>query len=93
MATAVFYRRKGGSGWAYQGFNWPKGSWGGQLKAEFERLEGDERAALYKKLGGTHTPKRKLWQQQMARAAAEGWYHVRPSARSSEVRPADGTVS
>lgn len=72
----AFYRRKGGNGFAYQGFNWPKGAWGGQLKTAFERLEGEERAALYRKLGGTHTPKRKLWQQQMARARAEGWYHT-----------------
>ncbi|MFN0090458.1 MAG: hypothetical protein ACKVWR_09375 [Acidimicrobiales bacterium] len=73
---APFWRRRGGNGWAYQGFNWPKGAWGGQLKDAFERLEGEERAALYRKLGGTHTPRRKLWQQQMARARAEGWYHT-----------------
>jgi len=72
----VFWRRKGGNGFSYQGFNWPKGAWGGQLKESFERLEGDERAALYRKLGGTHTPRRKLWQQQMARARQEGWYHT-----------------
>lgn len=71
-----FYRRKGGGGFAYQGFNWPKGSWGGQLKDAFEGLEGDDRVKLYQKLGGTHTPRRKLWQQQMARARTEGWYHL-----------------
>lgn len=69
-----FWRRRGGNGWAYQGFNWPKGAWGGQLKVAFETKEGDERRALYQKLGGTHTPRRKLWQQQMARARGEGWY-------------------
>lgn len=72
----AFWRRKGGNGFAYQGFNWPKGAWGGQLKESFERLEGEERANLYKKLGGTHTPRRKLWQQQMGRARTEGWYHT-----------------
>jgi hypothetical protein len=71
-----FYRRKGGDGWSYQGFNWPKGAWGGQLKDSFDSLEGDERKALYQKLGGTHTPKRKLWQVQMAKARAEGWYNT-----------------
>lgn len=71
-----FYRRKGGNGFAYQGFNWPKGTWGGQLKAAIESLEGDERAALYRKLGGTHTPHRKLWRQQLDRARREGWYHT-----------------
>ncbi len=69
-------RRRGGNGWAFQGFNWPKGAWGGQLRESFAKLEGDERAALYKKLGGTHTPRRKLWQIQMNRARREGWYHL-----------------
>jgi hypothetical protein len=69
-------QRKGGNGWAYQGFNWPKGAWGGQLRDKFLELEGKDRADLYKALGGTHTPKRKLWQQQMARARSEGWYQT-----------------
>ncbi|MEM9745275.1 MAG: hypothetical protein AAF945_01175 [Actinomycetota bacterium] len=71
-----FARRHGGNGLAYQGFNWPKSSWGGQLKDDFDRLEGDERKALYEQLGGTHTPKRKLWQKQMEQARREGWYSV-----------------
>ena len=34
-------RRQGGNGFAYQGFNYPKSVWGGQLKAEMRKLEGD----------------------------------------------------
>jgi hypothetical protein len=71
---SAFMRRKGGDGWAYQGFNYPKAVWGGQLKSRMRRLEGEERAALYKTIGGTNTPKRKLWQQQLARGRKEGWY-------------------
>ena len=37
-------RRKGGDGWAYQGFNYPKSVWGGQLKRQMRKLEGEERA-------------------------------------------------
>ncbi len=44
------------------GFQLAQRGVGGQLKTAFEGLEGEERAALYRKLGGTHTPKRKLWQ-------------------------------
>jgi hypothetical protein len=95
-------RRPGGGGFAYSGFNWPKAAWGGQLKEQFERLEGDERAQLYKQLGGAHTPHRKLWQDQKARATAEGWYQtyqgvvtdVRPSSRHgivSTVQPDQGS--
>ena len=58
-------RRKGGDGWAYQGFNYPKSVWGGQLKAKIRNLEGEERAEAYKLMGGTNTPIRKLWQAQL----------------------------
>ena len=43
-------------GWAYQGFNYPKSVWGGQLKQQMRKLEGEERAELYKRMGGTNTP-------------------------------------
>jgi hypothetical protein len=91
-AKGGWARRSGGGGFAYQGFNWPKGSWGGQLKEEFERLEGPERAALYKQLGGAHTPKRKLWQQQKERAAREGWYVTAQGEVASVDRAPDGKV-
>ncbi len=67
-------RRRGGDGWAYQGFNYPKSVWGGQLKARVRKLEGTERAELYKVFGGTNTPRRKGWQRQMARGRREQWY-------------------
>lgn len=67
--------RKGGHGFSYQGFNWPKACWGGQYKAELEKLEGEERAAFYSELGGTTTPWRRSWQRQMDRAKRDGWYH------------------
>jgi hypothetical protein len=69
-------RRKGGDGWAYQGFNYPKSVWGGQLKAKMRRLEGDQRATEYKLMGGTNTPYRRRWQQQMNEGRAGGWYRV-----------------
>ena len=62
----IWTRRKGGDGWAYQGFNYPKSVWGGQLKAQMRKLEGEARAKKYKEMGGTNTPKRRRWQKQMA---------------------------
>ena len=44
----IFMRRRGGDGWAYQGFNYPKSVWGGQLKAKIRTLEGEQRAEAYK---------------------------------------------
>ena len=67
-------RRRGGHGWAHQGFNYPKSAWGGQLKARMRRLDGAERAELYRLVGGTNTPVRRRWQEQLRRGRREGWY-------------------
>ena len=72
----AWMRRKGGHGFAYQGFNYPKSVWGGQLKAKMRRLEGERRATEYKLMGGTNTPYRRRWQQQMNEGRAAGWYRV-----------------
>lgn len=86
---SVFMRRRGGDGWAYQGFNYPKSVWGGQLKSRMRRLEGDERAALYKTIGGTNTPVRRSWQEQLKRGKREGWYRT-VTGQVQSVSPADG---
>jgi len=88
----MWARRKGGGGFAYQGFNYPKSVWGGQLKARMRRLEGADRAKLYAEMGGTNTPKRRRWQQQMRAGRDAGWY--RPMQGTVDlVRPdTDGTV-
>ncbi len=70
----ITYRRPGKNGWAYQGFNFPKAAWGGQIKNRFEKLDGPGRAELLKTLGGTNTPPRKDWQQQLELGRAGGWY-------------------
>lgn len=72
----IWMRRRGGDGWAYQGFNYPKSVWGGQLKSRVRKLEGKERADLYKVFGGTNTPIRKNWQEQLRRGKREGWYRA-----------------
>ena len=38
--AGIFKRRKGADGWAYQGFNYPKSVWGGQLKQQVRKSEG-----------------------------------------------------
>lgn len=90
----VFMRRRGGDGWAYQGFNYPKSVWGGQLKTRMRKLEGEDRAALYKTIGGTNTPIRRLWQEQLGRGRREGWYRtVTGQVQSVAPRPAGGTIT
>lgn len=73
---SIFMRRRGGDGWAYQGFNYPKSAWGGQLKAQMRRLEGGDRADLYKVIGGTNTPRRRRWMSQLRRGRSQGWYRT-----------------
>ncbi|MGY1813637.1 hypothetical protein [Blastococcus sp. SYSU D00820] len=74
--AGIFKRRKGADGWAYQGFNYPKSVWGGQLKQQVRKSEGEERARLYKEMGGTNTPFRNDWLEQLDRGRREGWYRV-----------------
>jgi hypothetical protein len=68
------FRRDGRNGFAYQGFNYAKSAWGGQHKAKLETLDGPSRAELITKLGGTNTPHRAGWDQQLDRGRQGGWY-------------------
>lgn len=85
----IFSRRRGKDGWAYQGFNYPKSVWGGQLKAKMRGLQGEERATAYKQMGGTNTPIRHNWQEQLGRGRKEGWYQVM-AGTARDLRPAQG---
>jgi hypothetical protein len=87
-----FMRRRGGDGWAYQGFNWPKSSWGGQLKVRLERTQGQARKQLYDVMGGTTTPRRKLWQAQLRRGRSEGWYRTVVGEVADVMPGSDDTV-
>lgn len=88
---SIFLRRKGSHGWAFQGFNYPKSCWGGQYKHNLERWPDDKRNKLWDDLGGTTTPHRKLWLNQLKKGRAEGWYREMVGTVDS-VTPGDGTV-
>ena len=74
QGTSARFRRPGGGGFAYQAFNYPKSSWGGQLRAELETLDGEQRAALIDKMGGTNTAPRRSWRRQLKRHTDAGTY-------------------
>ncbi|WP_444948570.1 hypothetical protein [Micromonospora ureilytica] len=86
-------RRRGGDGWAYQGFNYPKSVWGGQLKARMRRLEGADRAAAYAEMGGTNTPKRRHWQERMRAGRKGGWYRTWQGTVDQVEPTADGRIA
>lgn len=90
-----FQRRKGRNGFAYQGFNYPKSGWGGQLFDDLNRDDDPQgRAATIRRVGGTNIPKRKYWEEQISRGLREGWYRqFQGEAREVVPRPGGGTVT
>ena len=74
QGDSIFFRRPGGDGFNYQAFNFPKAACGGQIKTKMEGMNGEERKAIIRVMGGTNTPKRKLWQEQLSRGRKEGFY-------------------
>jgi hypothetical protein len=77
QGDSPMFRRPGAHGVAYQGFNFPKAAWGGQLKERLEKLDGPKRAELINKMGGTNTPFRADWQAQLSRGREAGYYQQR----------------
>jgi hypothetical protein len=71
---SVFKRRKGLYGIGIQGFNWPKSNWGGEYKRQLEKATPQERKEILGWQGGTTTPHRKLWLQQLAIGEKAGYY-------------------
>lgn len=72
----MWARRTGHGGFAYQGFNYPKSVWGGQLRARMHNLDGQERVKVYEEIGGTTTAWRSHWQRQLRDGRKQGWYHT-----------------
>jgi pSer/pThr/pTyr-binding forkhead associated (FHA) protein len=57
-----------------QPFNWPKASWGGDVRKQYERASAAERGAILAQLGGTSTAERSDWIAIAERGGEEGWY-------------------
>ncbi len=85
-------RRPGADGFAFQGFNYPRSAWGGQLRAAMANADEKRRLQLYEQIGGTTTARRPKWRRQLRRARAEGWYHARPGVIEDVVRLEDGRL-
>jgi len=84
------FRRPGGNGFAYQGFNFAKAAWGGQYRTKLERLEGEERRRFLDSMGGTNTAPRRSWKEQIRRGQRDGFY-VQEIGEVENVAPsADG---
>jgi hypothetical protein len=90
-----YQKRKGRNGFAYQGFNYPKSGWGGQMYDQLMHTDDpQQRAAIIRKGGGTNIPKRTQWDEQIARGLREGWYKQHQGeVRKVTPQPGGGTVT
>lgn len=86
------FRRPGADGFAYQGFNFSRAAWGGTVKNQLAALAPGERGAFIRQIGGTNTPWRADWQEQLARGRREGFYKTFTGQVSEVVPGSDGTV-
>lgn len=63
--------------WEFQPYNWPKGTWGGDLRQMLEDANPNRRRELLQDWGGTTTASRKSWRQIVQQGLREGWYEIK----------------
>lgn len=88
-------RRPRRGGWSHQPFSFPKAAAAGQLRRPLLAMDDRQRAEYIRSLGGTTSPHRERWQEQLRQGRECGLYRVyhgdvrelSPSARGGvEVR-------
>lgn len=60
----------------FQPFNWPKASWGGELREKLERADAGTRQQFLKDWGGTTTANRQDWRRIVETGLSQGWYQI-----------------
>ena len=60
--------------WEFQPFNWPKGTWGGDMRAMLEAADPLLRRELLQAWGGTTTASRKKWRRIVKQGKSQKWY-------------------
>jgi pSer/pThr/pTyr-binding forkhead associated (FHA) protein len=78
--------------WEYQPFNWPKSTWTGEMRAQLERADDQERDRLLNDWGGTTTAKRSDWVRIIDTGQREGWYQIRFGDVKTVRRDDDGKL-
>jgi pSer/pThr/pTyr-binding forkhead associated (FHA) protein len=61
------------NGWEFQPYNWPKGTWGGDMRSLLESAPPQERAQLLRDWGGTTTANRQDWRNIIQTGQKELW--------------------
>ncbi|MEN9212587.1 MAG: hypothetical protein Q6K35_07190, partial [Thermostichus sp. DG02_4_bins_136] len=62
--------------WEFQPYNWPKATWGGDLRAMLEAATPLERRELLELWGGTTTASRRKWRRAVQEGLQQGWYSI-----------------
>ena len=63
--------------WEFQPFNWPKGTWGGDMRSMLEAADPLRRRELLEAWGGTTTASRGAWRKTVKEGLKEGWYTIK----------------
>lgn len=63
--------------WEFQPFNWPKGTWGGDMRTMLETADPLRRRELLDAWGGTTTASRKKWRDIVRQGINQKWYEIR----------------
>lgn len=71
-----FAKRTVANYWEFQPYNWPKATWGGDMRDRLERASPTERSRLLSKevWGGTTTASRQDWQDIITEGNQDKWY-------------------
>ena len=63
--------------WEFQPYNWPKGTWGGDMRAKLEAASPQGRYDILTALGGTTTASRQDWRNIVKTGMQAGWYTIK----------------
>jgi pSer/pThr/pTyr-binding forkhead associated (FHA) protein len=63
--------------WEFQPYNWPKGTWGGDMRAMLEAANPLKRYELLTAWGGTTTASREDWRHIVKAGMQAGWYTIK----------------
>jgi pSer/pThr/pTyr-binding forkhead associated (FHA) protein len=67
-------RRKVANHWEFQPYNWPKATWGGDMRKMLESASSEKRRELLTAWDGTTTADRSDWRRIVQQGLDEGWY-------------------
>ena len=69
-------KRYAENNWEFQPFNWPKGTWGGDMRTMLEAADPLRRRELLQAWGGTTTASRKKWRDIVREGIDQHWYEI-----------------